>query len=244
LEKATLATFFVITIGSSACLILTLVVAALLSSFPIKNTAENDIALINSAEPEINESALNGTEQIMKNSLQNLSLINAIILSLMIPSALMGSLLLLYRKYLRNLKFTSKLSTAASVTIVISFGLMVLFYTSADHTNMIKEQTTTQMLSVIMGNDKDQDKKIELLNQFIINTLNKYRQDIINSIFFGFTTLLVGISWLWHKVNPQSISPHFLFCIIIGSILIWSVMYLIQIPPPNPPFVSCIKIHC
>ncbi|MDE2588552.1 MAG: hypothetical protein KGL95_02645, partial [Patescibacteria group bacterium] len=123
------------------------------------------------------------------------------------------------------------------------FGIMILFYTAADIASLSVDQTTTETLTLV-SNDKNHVSQLKLFGNFILEKIAEYRIDIESSIFFGLMTLVIAVSFVWNKIKPESVFPHVVFYVVIGTIILWTIGYFLNIYPPSPTFISCLKVHC
>ena len=240
-----LAMLMSIGIGMIFCLILTLSLSIIISSSPTSKIVQHDMSLLNNATSIIGESAsLDESINSLNNAVQNLSLFNAFaIIAMTVSGGISVIVFLMQRKNLNKLKLTLRLTESSTITIALLFGLMVLFYTSADLTNLSQEQTITQILSSIMSTDKNHDQQIQLLSNFIIDKITQYRIDVENSIFFGLLTFIAVINLIVHKFKSDSVVPFIVFFAIVGSVLLWAEGYLVS-PEHIQPFAPCMKVHC
>lgn len=231
--------------GSTILAIMPMGIAILIASFPTQKIIQHDLSWLDSMKGEVGVSpSLDETEQSLNNGIHNLSLINEILIPVIVSPGVLFVIFFKTRKILQGWKLTSKLSESSSVLIAILFGLMVLFYTSADMTNTSKDQTSTQMLGTIIASEKKHDEQIKLLGDFILTKDGQYRQNIINAAFFGIMASIGSIIFIWNKIKPDSIIPYLLLYSVIGSLIIWTFVYVLNISPSTTPAGVCIKVHC
>lgn len=231
-------------LGMSLFSVLTLSISIILAASPTSKIIQHDLSLLNNAAPLIRESpSLNEIKQSLNNGLQNLSLFNATAIMIMIIVGSMSLIFLLFGKFINELKLITKLSESSTIAIALLFGLMVLFYTSADLTNLSQEQTIVQTLTIIMPSEKNHDQQIKLLGDFIMDKIGQYRINVESSLFFGLMTLTVVINLFLHKIKSESIVPYIMFFVVIGSVLLWVIGFMTT-TDHSQPFVSCTKVHC